>query len=65
MAINGKNKEEEGIICGLKTDDKKSVNTDVFVIDIPEKGQLSWHLNKKISTSSTMEDVLTRKTIIN
>ena len=44
---------------------KKSVNTDVFVIDIPGKGQLSWHLNKKISTSSTMEDVLTRKTIIN
>lgn len=38
MAINGKNKEEEGIICGLKTDDKKSVNTNVFVIDIPGKG---------------------------
>lgn len=51
MAINGKDKEEEGIICGLKTDDKKTVNTDVFVIDIPGKGQLSWHLNKKISTS--------------
>ncbi len=37
------NKENEGIIVGTETDDYKSVNNKVLVLDLPRYGQLSWH----------------------
>lgn len=39
------NKENEGVIIGTKTDDYKSVNKNVFIIDLPKYGQISWHYN--------------------
>ncbi len=41
------NKENEGIIVGVETDDYKSVNNKVLVLDLPRYGQLSWHYNNK------------------
>lgn len=45
IARNALNKEDEGIIIGKKTDDTKSVNNNVFILDLPRFGQLSWHYN--------------------
>lgn len=41
------NKENEGIIVGTETDDYKSVNNKVLVLDLPRYGQLSWHYSDK------------------
>lgn len=51
IARIGINKENEGIIIGIETDDYKSINNKVLVLDLPRYGQLSWHYNNKMNAS--------------
>lgn len=44
LSLNCNNKEEYGIISGVALDAKANKNKNVFVIDIPTVGQLSWHI---------------------
>jgi len=46
-------KENEGIIAGTETDDYKSVNNKVLVLDLPRYGQLSWHYSDKRNIHET------------
>lgn len=50
IAKNAMGKEKDGVIIGMAEDTTKYENADVFVVDLPYKGQLSWH----ISTDKTM-----------
>ena len=49
IARVGINRESEGIIVGTETDDYKSVNNKVLVLDLPRYGQLSWHYSGKMN----------------
>ncbi len=46
-------KENEGIVVGTETDDYKSVNNKVLVLDLPRYGQLSWHYSDKRNIHET------------
>lgn len=45
IAKNAIGKEKDGIIIGMAEDTTRYENSNVFVVDIPYKGQLSWHIN--------------------
>lgn len=42
---NSLGREKDGIIAGIKGDESKYENTNVFVVDIPGIGQVSWHVD--------------------
>ncbi len=44
IVANSLGREEKGIIAGLKKDTSKYENSNVFVVDIPGIGQVSWHI---------------------
>lgn len=43
IVVNSLGREDKGIIAGLKKDTSKFENSNVFVLDIPGIGQVSWH----------------------
>ena len=45
IASNAIGKEKDGVIIGMAEDTTRYENSNVFVVDIPYKGQLSWHIN--------------------
>lgn len=44
IVANSLGREDKGIIAGLKKDTSKYENSNVFVVDIPGIGQVSWHI---------------------
>ncbi|MBO5477565.1 MAG: hypothetical protein J6A15_07430 [Clostridia bacterium] len=58
IAKNAIGKEKDGVIIGMTEDTTKYENADVFVVDLPYKGQLSWHISTdKIMPKSIMSQV--------
>lgn len=57
IAKNAIGKEKDGVIIGIAEDTTKYENANVFVVDLPYKGQLSWHVNLDESSDSYITKV--------